>query len=274
MPKYHQIPPCPKTLRVLASTHGRIEKLVQQPILYTDVPLEGRSAVIRSQGTNLGNMLADAVKAFYDTDIALINSGGIRCDRLIQPHGNAPLRIRDLVDISPFDNPLVVKRISGRVLAVALENSVSDAHTDGRFLQLSGLGISVNWSCRQGHRVVGLYYLPSPDAAPQTLHYDQVYTVAMTNFIASGFDGYSCFQIAETLVDVEGAMTDTKLLLEIFGGAFTSRGTVDGDIADKATAGIFRAREAIIQRWNENDGLPVVGPRLEDRIKFVSGANL
>jgi 2',3'-cyclic-nucleotide 2'-phosphodiesterase (5'-nucleotidase family) len=56
---------------------------VRQPLLHTLVPLDGRSSIIRSKETNLGNMLADAVRAFYDTDIAFINSGGVRCDRIV-----------------------------------------------------------------------------------------------------------------------------------------------------------------------------------------------
>lgn len=71
---------------------------VRHPLLHTQVPLEGRSSIIRSRETNLGNMLADAVRAFYDTDIAFINSGGIRCDRIIAAtNEHNPLKAKDII---------------------------------------------------------------------------------------------------------------------------------------------------------------------------------
>ena len=67
----------------------------------------------------------------------MVNSGAIRCDHIIECVDGSLLCIRDLIEISPFDNPFVVKRVSGRVLADALENSISAEYTDGQFLQLS-----------------------------------------------------------------------------------------------------------------------------------------
>ena len=43
-----------------------------------------------------------------------------------------------------------------------------------------------------------------------------MYTVAMVEFIGSGFDGYSCFQGAETLLSAKGGIIDTNMLLQIF----------------------------------------------------------
>ncbi|KAI1859841.1 hypothetical protein JX265_010290 [Neoarthrinium moseri] len=274
MPKYHQIPPCPKALAAIAKSLESIDKLVQQPLVYADISLEGRSTLIRSQESNLGNMVADAVRAFYNSDIALVNSGGIRCDRVIERSKDVPLCIRDILDISPFDNAMVVKRVSGSTIALSLENSVSDAHTDGRFMQVSGLSISVNWHHEEGDRILSIFHHPRQNPAPYPLQHDRMYTVAMTNFIAAGFDGYSCFESTETMIDVEGAMTDTNLLLEVFGGAFTSRDRVDGELNDNTTAGLMRARKEIVIAYNESDGLPVIRPRLEGRIKVISGVNL
>lgn len=251
-------------LKALENVHGRIQKVVTQPVLRTSVPLDGRSGIVRSQETNLGNMLSDAVRAFYNTDIALVNSGAIRCDRVVECMADSPLCIRDIIDISPFDNAFVVKRVRGGVLAEALENSVSDAHTDGRFLQLSGLAIIADWKNPEGQRVKTISYIS--DGCKIALEHDRMYTVAMVDFISSGFDGYSCFQDSETLVDTEGAMTDTNMLLEIFKSGSSS----DSDLQDEHTAGIQRAKKAIICGCNEIDSLPIVAPRLENRITFIT----
>ncbi|KAK3191172.1 hypothetical protein K4F52_002758 [Lecanicillium sp. MT-2017a] len=264
LPNYDQIPPSQTILDVLDTTHDKIEKVVTQPLLYTETPLDGRTRVIRSQETNLGNMLADAVRAFYDTDIALVNSGAVRCDRIVECTDGAPLCIRDVIEISPFDNAFVVKRVRGRVLAEALENSVSDAHTDGRFLQLCGIHINLDWKRPEGQRVSGITF-HEHDAAAKPLELDHMYTIAMVDFIGSGFDGYTCFKDCETLVDAEGAITDTNMILEIFKSRKDER---DGrEIADQHTDGIHRARAAIIRKHHGDSGLPIVSPQLEGRVK-------
>jgi hypothetical protein len=99
-----------------------------------------------------------------------------------------------------------------------------------------------------------------------------MYTVAMVDFIGSGFDGYSCFQGAETLVDAEGGITDTNMLLQIFesGGSNEGKGEVAGDHRD----GVKRARAAIIRGYHEADGLPTISPMLEGRINVINGSNL
>ena len=245
--------------------------MVKQQLVRTDAPLDGRTRVVRSQETNLGNMLADAVRAFYNTDIALVNSGAIRCDRIIKCIDGSPLRIHDVIEISPFDNAFVVKRVSGDVLAEALENSVSDAHTDGRFLQLSGLCMTVDWRRPEGRRASSIFHAPIKGNR-QPLESDRMYTVAMVDFIGSGFDGYSCFQAAETLVDAEGAITDTNLLLEVFKTGDKNKRKYE--IADNHTDSINRAREAIIHRYHEIDALPTVNPTLEGRIKVINDSNL
>lgn len=270
MPNYNDIPLCPNTLKIISDVHVKIEKLVEAPLLMNDIALEGRSQIVRSQEANLGNMLADAVRAYYNTDIAFVNSGAIRCDRIIHAQPNQPLRIRDVIDISPFDNAFVVKRVSGRVLVEAFENSVSDAHTDGRFLQVSGVRIVADWSRLEGQRIGTVAYVPR-DGPPQAMGAERMYTVAMVDFIASGFDGYRCFQDTETLVDAEGAMTDTNLLLQVFGVApAEDSGGVGG--TDRSTVGIQRAKESIIRRRHSDNQLPVISPLIEGRIRFVNSS--
>lgn len=92
------MPKCAETPSILGSVHDQIMDAVRHPLFHTRVPLDGRSTVIRSEETNLGNMLADAVRAYYATDIAFINSGGVRCDRIIeQTNEHNALKIKDII---------------------------------------------------------------------------------------------------------------------------------------------------------------------------------
>lgn len=164
----------------------------------------------------------------------------------------------------------MVKRIRGSALLAALENSVGNAHTDGRFLQISGLRFVANWRLSEGKRVLGAYYKPL-SGPEQVINPERKYTIAMVSFIASGFDGYSCFKDEETVVGEEGAMTDTKLMLQIFGYSLSScQGNGGkGDMLDETTLGINRARKCIIVGKDKEDGLPFVAPTQNKRIEFV-----
>lgn len=244
-----------------------IAAFTSHPLLLSPIPLEGTGSIVRSQETNLGNLLADMIRAYYTIDIALVNSGSIRCDRLIPSTTDArqPLTVRDMIDILPFNNALVVKRVPSDILLSALENSISDAHTDGRFCHFSGLSIVADWSAPENSRVLCATFHPGCGDPPVQISRDvkQSFTVAMVGFIADGFDGYGCFKDCDTLVGEEGAMSDTELLLRVLGYERAEQ-EMDGD-----EAGIERARKMVIKEWVGEPRLPVVRPEVEGRIRFV-----
>lgn len=261
----------------LRGVNTRIDELGADPLVHTTVDLEGTGSIIRSSESNLGNMLADIVRAYYLVDIALVNSGSIRCAKVVQATTSEtqpdqldrPLTVRDLIEILPFDNPLMVKRVTSHALLDALENSFSDAHTDGRFLHYAGLNVVVDWKQPEGSRVLEAWY--SPDKTRPELRSrihrgdDCSFTIAMIAFIAEGFDGFTCFVDQETLVTEEGAITDTQLLLRTLGyGDCDDTGPRD-EAVDEDEARFRRAREAIVTKW-DGSGLPVVSPMVEGRI--------
>ncbi|KAF8130580.1 Metallo-dependent phosphatase-like protein [Boletus edulis] len=248
---------------ILAELHARMAGAVNMPLCHSAVPLDGRTSVVRTEETNIGNMLADAVRAYYNTDIAFINSGSLRCDRL----GGCPL-LNAAADILPFDNPFVVKRLGGRAIAEALENAACDI-IDGRFFQVSGIAFSIDAQAPVGSRVHAVYLTPGHTCGAPTssaskfpLDGDGEYTVSMVAFIAKGFDGYTLFKDVPTLIDEEGAMTDSSLLLQVF-----RRKTYD--IYERESgASIDRARAAIILGGTP-DGLPFVSPSVQGRIRYT-----
>lgn len=130
-------------------------------------------------------------------------------------------------------------------------------------MQCSGLHVVADWQQQEGHRILQLSLMQSPFAPSKQIVPSQIYTVAMSSFIAAGFDGYTCFQSVETLVDKETAVTDTGLLLQIFG--YEKEGLKDGN-----TTGIDRARRTLVCGMYELDGLPIVSPTIEGRILFVT----
>ncbi|KAK8024314.1 2-3-cyclic-nucleotide 2-phosphodiesterase [Apiospora rasikravindrae] len=270
----------------LRGVHQQIDELGADPLVHTAVPLQGVGSIIRSQESNLGNMLADMVRAFYDVDIGLVNSGSIRCDKVIQTtlgaDASSPLTVRDLIEILPFDNTIVVKRVTGDVLLRALENSFSNAHTDGRFLQYSGLRVVADWSRREGSRILEVWQCPQGTQDEKRIYPgdEHALTVAMVAFIADGFDGYVCFQNQETLVSEDAGFTDTQLLLRTLGYRYGDVNQ-EGDRVNNMEEGdegveldelrFKRARDAISGQYSDIDGLPIVAPATEGRILTRQG---
>ena len=125
---------------------------LNEPIAEIEVDLDGRKSEVRTEETNLGNLLADAVLWQADRlaidfgaplpDVAPVNGGAIRIEAIV-PAGQ--LRKLDTIDIAPFSNMVtVVEGISRSQFKEVLENAVSravDGDTEGgtgRFAQVSG----------------------------------------------------------------------------------------------------------------------------------------
>jgi 5'-nucleotidase len=124
------------------------EALAQNVVAQSEVALEGRrDPGVRTEETNLGNLLADALLAtgqqraaqfgVAPPQVALQNGGGIRNNSLI-PAG--PLTELDTFAIAPFGNFVsVVPDLPRAQFKEVLENAVSAVPAaDGRFAQVAG----------------------------------------------------------------------------------------------------------------------------------------
>lgn len=74
------------------------------------VELDGRFSSIRTSETNLGNFICDIMLASCNGDVALLNSGTLRSDRI---HPKGDFRMRDLMTVLPMLDPLLVLEITG-----------------------------------------------------------------------------------------------------------------------------------------------------------------
>ena len=121
----------------------------------SDVALDGLRSHIRSQETNEGDLIADAVLNAANerasqfgqpkAQIAIVNGGGIRNDAIL-PAGD--VSALDTFEMAPFGNFIgIASAISRERLKMILENAVSKVDFDtgshsGRFAQIAGLSFS------------------------------------------------------------------------------------------------------------------------------------
>jgi 2',3'-cyclic-nucleotide 2'-phosphodiesterase (5'-nucleotidase family) len=144
-------------------------------------PLDSTTGKVRSSETAIGNFVADALRVQNGADVALINGGGIRGNRLYE--AGVSLTRRDILSELPFGNKSLVTVVTGAALRAALENGFS-GQGSGRFPQISGMRVTIERSAPVGSRV------RSVEVAGVPLDPAKRYRVATHDFIARGGDGY------------------------------------------------------------------------------------
>lgn len=173
---------------------ANLDAALDDPICTLDAELDSRRAAARTQETAFGNIVADALLAATDADVAITNGGSIRGDR-VYPAGT-PLTRRNLMTELPFANTLVLIEITGTDIVRALENGFSLVDTGaGRFPQVAGMEIEVDLARRSGARVAAVTIAGEP------LEPGRLYRLATNDFLARGGDGYAALRNAETIID-------------------------------------------------------------------------
>ena len=182
----------------LADYKEPINDLMQTVIGETTVDLDGNPDHLRSEETNLGDIITDAMlenAARAGATMALWNGGSIR-DSI--PAGD--ITLAQVMAVVPFDNKLVVADLTGEQLTNVMENGVSQVEESaGRFLQVAGLRYTWDPAAVAGSRIrsieikTGDTYLPIDKAA--------TYRVVTNDFVSGGGDGYTVFtQASRTML--------------------------------------------------------------------------
>lgn len=155
----------------------------------TNIMLVGEREHVRTQETNLGNLICDIMVAHTGADLAMTNGGGLRASV-----GVGPITLEDVLEIHPFGNLVVTLEMTGAQILEALENGVSQfPATDGRFLQVSNIRYSFNPNLPSGERILEVLYKGEP------LCMDSTFVVATNGFLAAGGDEYTVMEESELL---------------------------------------------------------------------------
>jgi len=221
------IPDAPEFAPVIAKYSDLLEKLAIK-VGATSVPLDALSYSSRTRETNVGNFIADAYRNVTGADIGLVNGGSIRADLTYNP---GPLTKRDVLSILPFNNPIVKIEVTGKTLMEALEHGVARSREDnepGRFPQVSGVKFKFDAGKLPGQRVVEATVNGKP------IDPNGTYTIALSDFLVKGGDGYTMFKDAPLLIAADKAQKDS----EVFEQAI--RSAPNSTIAPKVEGRIIR----------------------------------
>jgi 5'-nucleotidase len=196
----------PDVTALVARYAAEVERQLDRTVARTAVALDARTEVIGREPSPLGAFLAEAMRERVGAEVALLNSGAIRGNRVV-PAG--PLTARDVRELLPFDNVVVVAEVSGETLRAALERSVASLpRPAGHYLQTAGLEAQVDPGRPAGSRVGAVMVRGAP------LEPGRRYRVAMIDYLARGGDGYTMLAPARLLLGKEDGPGLIQTVLE------------------------------------------------------------
>lgn len=165
-----EIDPDPVAAAIVTRWIARIAGEFSQPVASLAERLSRSGAQ-----TALGNLIADAQRAAAGTDVAVMNSGGIRADL-----DAGQVTYGELFEVQPFDNTLVRVTMLGSDFRTYLRQIVArgwpNAHISGASIVYSRDSAGAGWI-----DTVTVAGRPVDDAAS--------YTVSVNDFMAAGGDG-------------------------------------------------------------------------------------
>lgn len=149
--------------------------------------LDGDRFSVRTKETNLGSLLAEAMKYTTGADMAITNGGGIR--------GSISagfITRKEIASAFPFDNYVITKEVSGKDIVEALEHGLSFyPEPSSAFPHVGGVTFKLDLLKEPGRRVHDVCI------AGEKLEEKKLYKLATNDFLASGGDSYDMFKNAK-----------------------------------------------------------------------------
>ncbi|WP_050739134.1 bifunctional metallophosphatase/5'-nucleotidase [Acetobacterium bakii] len=190
------IPADETVANLIAALEAEEEPIKDEVIGNTPVKLGGNTGNIwedvRLGELNLGRVLTDSYLFTTGADIAVENAGGIRAEIAA-----GDITMGQVIDVLPFGNYLVTKKVSGADILSMLETSIEIGVNDqiardkndnswpsysGSYLQWGGIKAQYDLSKPKGDRVY------SAEIGGIDLDAGQMYTVACNNYLATSSD--------------------------------------------------------------------------------------
>ncbi|KAF7338627.1 25S rRNA adenine-N(1) methyltransferase [Mycena venus] len=227
-----------KLTEILKTVLSSVSSTLKAPVCNSAVAMDSAA----------GNWFADVIRHAYDDTLAMKGCGGadgvfvcagtFRGDSI---YGPGQITLGDILEILPFEDPIVVLELDGNTIWDALEASLATwPAQEGRFPVISGFRVS--WDSRRspGERVLGVWLLneveesdsghdpvsghstPSHrlvDGEPIQRTTDKTYKIVTRSYMAEGHDGFTALQRGEPLVDDEGGQIYSAIVRKYLMGS-------------------------------------------------------
>ena len=165
---------------------------------------ENGNDLSRTGENGLCELAADAFRSAGKTQAALIGAGTVRTNLEA-----GEVTYKDVVDILPYCNEVIMTEVSGQMLLDALEFGVSFLPDEaGAFPQVSGITFRINKDIASSVRinekkqflsVDGGYRVSDVKVDGKDLDPEAIYTLAISDYLFTGGDGYTMFEDAKII---------------------------------------------------------------------------
>jgi 5'-nucleotidase/UDP-sugar diphosphatase len=203
----------------------RLDRLLNQSIGTLQSNMDTQRDTVRTREAEFGNFVADTMREYTNAEIGLINGGAIRGEKIYLK--GSKLTRRDIAEELPFRSRMALLKITGQQLLEALENGFSGLETSrGRFPQISGMAIRYDHEAPVGQRVIDVKVAGNP------LVLKQFYSLATTDYLASGGDGYT------SLLDTESVRYSNRisaLVSDVVIGAIRKKKIISPKVESRIT---------------------------------------
>lgn len=143
----------------------------------------------------IGEMVAGIFREHYGTDMALVQSGGIRADLT-----DSDITLRDIYSILPYENRIIPVRLPGRSIRRLIEKAVSG----GADAALAGVEVSSS----------GETLTITVNGVPLDASRD--YTIALSEYVTSGGGGFDVISESFYIQPLDKTDTDSDILIKYF----------------------------------------------------------
>ncbi|HUT51918.1 MAG TPA: 5'-nucleotidase C-terminal domain-containing protein [bacterium] len=196
----------PAVAKMIETYRSQLDARFKEVIGASAVFMDGERERIRYEETNLGDFAADIMREHTGAQVALLNAGSLRASI-----DEGPVTVETVFKVMPYENEVVKIVLSGGEIKSVLARAVmgTRADEDGGFLHVSGLSFKIRGKTPEDIMIGGAPLDPA-----------KTYSVAITDFMAAGGDGYKIFT-------ARPALKTGSPLRELIVDTIRSRGTVD-----------------------------------------------
>ena len=160
--------------------------------------------ISRSEESTLGDLITDAIRNEGNSSISIMSAGSIRTDLY---EGN--ITYKNIVDILPFFNDIIVKEVTGQNILDAIEYGMRNLpQKSARFPQVSGISFKVDITFdstvevdenEMFVKVKGDRRVYDAKIGNEKINPNKNYTISFDNYIGEGGDGYTMFRNKEEI---------------------------------------------------------------------------
>jgi 2',3'-cyclic-nucleotide 2'-phosphodiesterase (5'-nucleotidase family) len=154
---------------IAEKNYGSLGFDAKKTVLQKGAPLDGREDVIRRSSSNFTKLIVNAMeRAAPDAQLAIVNSGSIRLDDILQP----PVSQYDILRSMPFGGSIMEADMKGSLLKELLEAGRKNA----------GIGGYLHYSADVFYDAINQQWLYKKTPVGNEI----IYRVALTDFLLTG----------------------------------------------------------------------------------------